>query len=127
VRAGEELTLQLNARLSEPMVSTSLQIGFDPEAFTVVSVKEGGLLSSGTARAFISHKVDASRGRVLVNVSRSGVGGATGDGPLIELTLKPLGALPATPVEVIGVSPLGPGGAALTAVSGAKHEFGTKK
>jgi general secretion pathway protein D len=127
VRAGEELTLQLNARLSEPMVSTSLQIGFDPEAFTVVGVKEGGLLSSGTARAFISHKVDASRGRVLVNVSRSGAGGATGDGPLIELTLKPLGALPATPVEVIGVSPVGPGGAALTAVSGAKHEFSTKK
>ncbi|MDH5246542.1 MAG: cohesin domain-containing protein, partial [Betaproteobacteria bacterium] len=125
VRAGEEITLQLNARLTEPLVSASLQIGFDPEAFSVVGVKEGGLMASGMARAFVSHKVDAARGRVLVNVSRAG-SGASGDGPLVELKLKPLGAAPKTPVEVIGVAPVGLGGRALTAASGAKHEFGGK-
>ena len=71
----------------------------------------------------MSQKVDAARGRVLVNLSRSGLGGATGDGPLLELKLKPTGVAPKSPVEVIGVSPVGPGGRALTAASGAKHEF----
>jgi hypothetical protein len=45
---------------------------------------------------------------------------------LLELTLKPTGVPPKTPVEVIGVSPAGPGGSPLTAASGAKHEFNTK-
>jgi len=115
--------LQLNARLTEPLASASVQIAFDAEAFAVADVKDGGLLSASNARAFVNHKVDAARGRVLVNVSRAGLGGATGEGPLIELTLKPLGPAPKAPVEVIGVSPVGPGGAAMTASSGARHSF----
>ncbi len=122
-RSGEEVTLQLNARLAQPMTSTSLQIGFDPEAFTVVEVREGGLMSSGNARAIVSNKVDAARGRVLVNVSRAGMVGATGDGPLLELKLKSTGVAPKVPVEVIGVSPVGAGGQPMTAASGARHDF----
>jgi len=126
LRAGEELTLQLNARLHEPLSSASVQIAFDPEAFAVVEVKEGGLMSSGNARAFFSQRVDAARGRVLVNVSRTGSIGATGDGPLLELKLKPLGPAPRNAVEVIGISPVGAGNRALSAASGAKHQFDAK-
>jgi hypothetical protein len=70
--------------------------------------------------------VDPARGRILVNVSRAGLGGATGDGPLIELKLKPTGAAPRTPIEIVGVSPVGVGGRAITAQSGAQHVFGSK-
>jgi len=126
LRAGEELTLQLNARLHEPLSSASVQIAFDPEAFAVVEVREGGLMSSGNARAFFSQRVDAARGRVLVNVSRTGSIGATGDGPLLELKLKPLGPAPRNAVEVIGISPVGAGNRALSAASGAKHQFDAK-
>jgi general secretion pathway protein D len=123
VRAGEELTLQLNARLSEQMTNASLQIAFDPEAFAVTEVRDGGLMSSGNARSFLSHKVDAARGRLLVTINRSGAGGAIGDGVLLEVKFKPLGPAPKTPVEVIGVSPMGPGGRSVTAAIGARHEF----
>jgi len=83
-------------------------------------------MSSGNARAFFSQRVDAARGRVLVNVSRTGSIGATGDGPLLELKLKPLGPAPRNAVEVIGISPVGAGNRALSAASGAKHQFDAK-
>ena len=126
LRAGEEVTLQLNARLTEPMTSAAFQIAFDPEAFTVVAVQDGGLMSAGNARSFVTNKVDTARGRVAVHVSRAGMGGATGDGPLIELKLKPTGAVPRVPIEIISVSPVGVSGRALTAQSGARHEFASK-
>jgi general secretion pathway protein D len=126
LRAGEDVTLQLNARLAEPLVSAGLQIAYDPEAFTVEGVKAGGLMATGNARVFVSHKVDPARGRIMVNINRAGLGGATGDGPLIELTLKPLGPAPKVAFEVVAVSPVGVGGRALTAASGAKHAFTAK-
>jgi hypothetical protein len=70
--------------------------------------------------------VDPARGRILVNVSRAGLGGATGDGPLIELKLKPTGAAPKVPVEIVAVSPVGVGGRAISAQSGARHDFTAK-
>jgi general secretion pathway protein D len=126
LRAGEELTLQLNARLAEPMTSAGLQIAYDPEAFTVVEVRDGGLMAMGSARSFVTSKADPARGRILVNVSRAGLGGATGDGPLIELKLKPTGVAPKVPVEVVAVSPVGVGGRAITAQSGARFDFAAK-
>jgi general secretion pathway protein D len=126
LRAGEELTLQLNARLGEPMTGAGLQIAYDPEAFTVVEVRDGSLMSMGNARSFVTSKVDPARGRILVSVSRAGLGGATGDGPLIELKLKPTGVAPKVPVEVVAVSPVGVGGRAITAQSGARFDFVAK-
>jgi general secretion pathway protein D len=123
VRAGEDLTLQLNARLAEPLMGALLQIAFDPEAFTVAGVKDGGLLAAGGARVVVTHKVDGQRGRVIVSLGRSEQPGTTGDGALIELTLKPRGPAPRTPVELVAVSPVGEAGRPVTASSGAKHEF----
>ncbi len=116
----------MNARLAEAMTSASLQIAYDPEAFTVAEVRDGGLMAMGSARSFVTHKVDPARGRILVHVSRAGLGGATGDGPLIELKLKPTGTAPKLPVEIVAVSPVGVGGRAISAQSGARYDFAAK-
>jgi general secretion pathway protein D len=123
VRMGEDLTLQLNARLAEPLMGALLQVAFDPEAFTVAGVQDGGLLAAGGARVVVTHRVDGQKGRVLVSVGRSEQPGATGDGALIALTLKPRGPAPRSPVELIAVTPVGGAGSSLTAATGAKHEF----
>jgi hypothetical protein len=71
----------------------------------------------------VTHRVDGQKGRVLVSVGRSEQPGATGDGALIALTLKPRGPAPRSPVELIAVSPVGGASSSLAAATGAKHEF----
>ena len=120
-RVGEAFTLTLNAKASEPLTSASLQISYDPLKLAVMEVKEGSLLRQGEARTLFNHKLDPSRGRILVSINRGGAQGATGEAPLLEVTFKPVSEAAAIPVELTVASPIGPGGRPLETTPGAKH------
>lgn len=120
-RVGEPFTLTLNAKATEPLSSTSLQITYDPLKLAVMEVKEGTLLSQGAARTLFNHKLDPARGRILVSVNRGGAVGATGEAPLLEVTFKPVVEAESIPVELSVVSPVGMGGRPLETVAGIRH------
>ena len=120
-RVGEPFTLSLNAKANEPMSSASLQITYDPLKLAVMEVKEGSFLSQGEARTLFNHKLDPARGRILVSVNRGGAVGATGEGPLLEITFKPVAEAAGIPVELSVISPVGMGGRPLEAMAGIKH------
>lgn len=122
-RVGEPFTLSLNARSAEPMSSASLQITYDPLKLAVMEVQEGSLLRQGQARTVFNHKVDPARGRILVSINRGGATGATGEGPLVAVTFKPVSEASGIPVQLSVASPVGTGGRPLGAASGAKHEI----
>jgi general secretion pathway protein D len=126
-RVGEPFTLTLNAKSTEPVTSAALQIAYDALRLAVVEVKEGPLLSQGEARTIFNHKVDAARGRILVSVNRGGLGGAVGEGALLEVTFKPVAEAPSTPVQISVASPVGPGGRPIEAALGARHELSVAK
>ena len=126
-RVGEPFTLTLNAKSTEPVTSTALQIAYDALRLAVVEVKEGPLLGQGEARTIFNHKVDAARGRILVSVNRGGLEGALGEGALLEVTFKPVAEGPSTPVQISVASPVGPGGRPIDAALGAKHELSVAK
>ena len=121
-RVGESFTLSLNAKASEPMSSASLQISYDPLKLAVMEVQEGSLLSQGEARTVFNHKVDPARGRILVSINRGGAAGAVGEGPLVEVTFRPVAEAAGIPVQLSVASPVGTGGRPLDATPGAKHE-----
>jgi general secretion pathway protein D len=126
-RVGEPFTLTLNAKSTEPVTSTALQISYDALRLAVVEVTEGPLLSQGEARTIFNHKVDAARGRILVSVNRGGLEGAVGEGALLEVTFKPVAEVSSTPVQITVASPVGAGGRPIEAASGAKHELSVAK
>jgi general secretion pathway protein D len=126
-RVGEPFTLTLNAKSTEPVTSAALQIAYDALRLAVVEVKEGPLLAQGDARTIFNHKVDAARGRILVSMNRGGLEGAVGEGALLEVTFKPIGETPRTPVQISVASPVGPGGRPIDAAQGAKHEVSVAK
>lgn len=120
-RVGEPFTLQLEASSAEPLTSASLQIAYDPLKLAVVDVRQGSLLAQGGARTLFNHKVDPARGRILVSINRGGAGGASGEGPLVEITFKPV-APAEVPVRLTVASPIGSGGRPLETQGGARHE-----
>ncbi|MGB5082389.1 MAG: cohesin domain-containing protein, partial [Burkholderiales bacterium] len=122
VSVGEPFTLTLNAKSTEPVTGTALQIAYDALRLAVVEVREGSLLGQGNARTVFNHKVDAARGRILISVNRGGLEGAVGEGALLEVTFKPVAEVQNTPVQISVASPVGPGGRRIEAAAGAKHE-----
>jgi general secretion pathway protein D len=120
-RVGEPFTLSLNAKSGAPIASASLQITYDPLKLAVVDVQEGSHLGQGGARTVFNHKVDPARGRILVSINRGGAAGATGEGPVVEVTFKAVSEASGIPVQLSVASPVATGGQPLEAATGAKH------
>jgi general secretion pathway protein D len=108
IKVGEEATLVLKLKADQPLLSTALQIGYDPKAVRIVAVSEGELFSRDGAQTSFSTRMDEAAGRVFVGLARSGGGGITGEGVLLKL--KVAGAAPAqAAVKVAVFSAIGPG------------------
>lgn len=126
-RVGEPFTVTLNARSTQPVTSTALQIAYDADRLAVVEVKEGELLGQGSARTAFNHKIDPARGRILVNVSRAAAQGAVGEGALLAVTFRPVAEAASTPVQISVASPVGTGGRPIEATPGARYEVSVAK
>jgi general secretion pathway protein D len=106
---GQEGILKLNIKADQPLVSSALQIGYDPKAIKVLEVLEGSLMKRDGAQTTFSTRMDENAGRVFVGLSRSGSGGVTGEGELLQLRVQGLAAQPTSAVRVVVFSGMGPG------------------
>jgi general secretion pathway protein D len=80
----------------------------------VVSVSEGEFLKQGGGATSFSHRVDQATGQVFGTVSRTGAGGATGAGALLNVTFKALAPSPEARASVLMLSAIGLGGKTVT-------------
>jgi general secretion pathway protein D len=110
IKVGEETTVNLMIRADQPLVSTALQIGFDPKALKILEVVEGGLLRDDGVPTTFSARTDEAAGRVFIGLARPASGpGATGAGLLVQLRVEGLAPAAAAPLQVVVFSGIGPG------------------
>ncbi|HMA10223.1 MAG TPA: secretin and TonB N-terminal domain-containing protein, partial [Ramlibacter sp.] len=116
IKVGEETTLTLNVKADQPLVSTALQIGFDPKVMKILDVSEGGALRQDGAQTTFSARTDESAGRIFVGVARPGGTGTAGEGALLQLRVSGVAAAQGTPLQVVVFSGIGPGNQIQSAV-----------
>lgn len=109
VKVGQESILKLNVKADQPLVSSALQIGYDPKVIKVLEVKEGALMKRDGTQTTFSTRMDDNAGRVFVGLSRSGNGGTTGEGELLQLRVQGVAPAAGSPVRVVVFSGMGPG------------------
>ncbi len=109
LKVGEEATLTLNMKADQPLVSTALQIGFDPKAVKIVEVSEGQLMRQDGGETTFSARTDEAAGRIFVGIARPNGTGATGEGSLVQLRVTGVAPAPASPLSLVVFSGIGPG------------------
>jgi general secretion pathway protein D len=109
VKVGQETTLMLNVKADSPLLSTALQIGYDPKAVKILEVSEGPLMRQDGAQTSFSSRMDENAGRIFVGLARSGSNGTTGEGALLQLRVEGVAATETAPVKVVVFSGIGPG------------------
>lgn len=109
IKVGEESIVTLHLKANQPLVSTALQIGYDPKAIKVIEVAEGDLMKRDGTQTTFSTRMDETAGRIFVGLSRSGTIGATGEGELLQLRVQGVAPVPGAAVKVVVFSGMGPG------------------
>jgi general secretion pathway protein D len=109
IKVGEESIVTLHLKANQPLVSTALQIGFDPKAIKVIEVAEGNLMKRDGTQTTFSTRMDENAGRIFVGLSRAGSVGATGEGELLQLRVQGVTPTTGSAVKVVVFSGMGPG------------------
>ncbi|MBA2961849.1 MULTISPECIES: secretin and TonB N-terminal domain-containing protein [Ramlibacter] len=110
LKVGDETLVTVLLKATQPVISTALQIGFDPKVLKVTEVVEGELLRSDGVVTTYSSNTDETTGRVFVGVSRpTGGPGMTAEGPLVQLKVQALAPSSSSPLKVLVFSGIGPG------------------
>lgn len=115
IQVGEESLLQLRLTADQPIASTALQIGYDPQTLKILKVTEGSLMRQKDAQTSFSTRMDETAGRLYVGLSRAGPEGATGEGVLLQLHVQGLAPATAAQMQVTVFSGIGPGNTPLSA------------
>ena len=108
LKVGEESLINLHIKADQPLLSSALQLGYDPKAIKIVEISEGNLMKRDGNQTTFSTRMDENSGRIFVGLSRAGNNGATGEGELIQLKVKGL-APAASSLKIVVFSGMGPG------------------
>ncbi len=81
----------VNVAINGPnILGTELKLSFDPAAFTIKDVRDGGFLSQGNQVIALVHNIDNQRGTATVTLERSpNAPLVSGNGNLVTLMLQP--------------------------------------
>jgi len=83
------------------ILGTELKLSFDPAAFTIKDVRDGGFLSQGNQVIALVHNIDNQRGTATVSLERSPTAPlVSGNGTLLNLMLQPGTKKGASPLRV---------------------------
>jgi general secretion pathway protein D len=115
IKVGEESTLMLNIKSDQALVSTALQIGYDPTVMKILEVSEGPALRQDGAQTSFSARVDESAGRIFICVGRPPNNGTGADGALLQVKVAGVAPAQATPLQIVVFSGIGLGNKILSA------------
>lgn len=105
-KVGEQVKLALRIKSDGGVRSLPFQVAFDPAAFQVMQVEEGGFFKQDDGTTSFSNNVDAANGKLFVSVSRSDVEGASGEDAVVVVTLRALAPSTQTALKVLSASPI---------------------
>lgn len=92
----------MNVSINSPnILGTDLTLSFDPAAFTIKDVHDGGFLSRDNQIIALIHNIDNKKGTVTVSLERSPTAPTvSGTGTLLTLSLEPGAKKGASPLRV---------------------------
>ncbi|MET0264257.1 MAG: cohesin domain-containing protein [Duganella sp.] len=105
VRVGQLIKLNLNLDSADELRAASLQLGFNPAEFDIVSVEDGGYFGKPD-QASLSRSIDVASGRVSVGLN-AGEHKAKGAGKIVVLTLRAKSVTSAGDISLIATTLIG--------------------
>jgi general secretion pathway protein D len=121
VKPGETVSLTLNAQSQQPVNSLGLLVSFDPGVFKAIDVVEGGFLKQDNVQTSLNKTIDQASGQILLDLSGSGSGGASGTGSLVTLVFEAIAAHPRSQIVVGRMAFNGPDGEAMESTMPVPH------
>jgi len=121
VKPGETVSLTLNAQSQQPVNSLGLLVSFDPGVFKAIDVVEGGFLKQDNMQTSLNKTIDQASGQILLDLSGSGSGGASGTGSLVTLVFEAIAAHPRSQIVVGRMAFNGPDGEAMESTMPVPH------
>lgn len=104
LQPGQTTTIALEVADASDLYSIPMILHYDPKVISVVDVRDGGFLSGGTQVVSIFHRIDPTKGDVILNAMRPPkTAGVSGSGTLIGIVVKAL-APGTSPLEIEQVS-----------------------
>ncbi|CAM2158960.1 protein of unknown function (plasmid) [Pararobbsia alpina] len=113
VKVGENFTVSLNMKPTQPISSLPMVIGYDPKSLDVVDVKEGSFMGQGDAPTSFTQRVDRSIGQVYITQTRtSNASGsdAASPGDALTISFKAIAPSDGTQVRVVSAAGAGSSG-----------------
>lgn len=88
-------SVSLVAKADGTMRSLPAQISFDPAAYQILAVEEGGYFKRDGANTTFSNSVDPVKGRIFVTAIRNdAIGAGAGEFSVFNIKLRPTGSMP---------------------------------
>lgn len=104
-RVGQPLTLYLNLDSADALRAASLQLGYNPAEFEIVSVEDAGYFGKPEQASF-SKSIDAASGRVSAGLN-GGDAKAKGAGKVLAVTVKPRSVTAGGDISLIATTLIG--------------------
>lgn len=108
-KVGDQIKVALRIKTDTALRSFPFQAAFDPAAFQVLQIEEGGFFKRDDGHTSFSSNVDAANGKLFVTVMRSDVAGTSGDDTIVAVTLRALAPAPQASLKMLLASPIAQG------------------
>ncbi|RTL57721.1 MAG: general secretion pathway protein GspD [Rhodocyclaceae bacterium] len=106
VKQGDTVKLVLRLKTDGNIRSLPFQVGYDPAAFQVVEISEGGFFKQDGGTTNFSNNVDSASGKFFVSVTRTDVAGTSGEDAVATVTLRALVAKSPTELKLLNAAPI---------------------
>jgi general secretion pathway protein D len=113
-KVGERISVAINAQSSQLFQHLALAVGFDPGVLRPVEVSEGDLMRQNKLQSTFTHAIDQPGGRVVLELTASGGGAASGAGSVATIVFEAIAASEGTPVTASDVQPASSSGEPVT-------------
>ena len=120
-KAGEIISLTLNAQAAQALGSLGLLVSFDPSVLKAVAVEDGGFLKQSDPQSAFTKTIDQNSGQILLDVAGQGSEGASGTGSLVTLTFEAIAVKPHSQISVGRIAATAPGGESLASSQPESH------
>jgi len=121
VKAGERLSLTIDAQSSRPTHSLALALGYDPAVLRAVEVKEGEFMRQGKVASSFSQHIDQAGGKVTLELAARDDGGVSGAGSVATVVFEALAAGATTSIGAIETKAAAAGGEQLAVTASGAH------
>lgn len=120
-RVGDKISLTLNTSTSFGAKSLGFQVGYDSSVLKAVDVIEGNVMKQNNAQSNLIKTINQKSGIILVGLSGSGAGEASGGSSIITLVFEVTGAVSSSQISVNHITSTAAGGEALAIAAPAPY------